>query len=182
MTRQQRHKLERQMRRIAYSMTAFARTWEFNGQNTEMNMQWIILSSRIHHESGRKIIFTRDVNRHLSGWLRNPDFERCWHLSLSHIPPNLIIPGRVIDMNPLDYCIPPDKGITKMWCEAFFGPHLHFVLVEGPKSAIGKERDVWHFRICADEHWEPIKPRGEVYSSEWTERGWKSASEIFDLW
>jgi hypothetical protein len=160
------------MRRIADTMTAFAKTWEFNGQNTESNMQWIILSSRIHHESGSKIIFTRDVDHHLSGWFRNPDYERCWHLSLSPIQPWLIVPGRTIEL---------DREITKMWCKAFFGPHLHLIWAEGPKSKIGKQAGVWHWRVFADTNWEPIKPRGEVYSSRWTERGWKSASEIFDL-
>lgn len=41
--------------------------------------------------------------------------------------------------------------------------------------------NVQHWRLFADEHWNPILPRGEVYSSKFTEIGWKSASEIFEL-
>lgn len=66
-----------------------------------------------------------------------------------------------------------------MWCEAFFGEHLRLAWAESPKSAIGRSRNVWHWRVFANEAWEPIFPRGEVYSKEFTELGWKSASEIF---
>ena len=29
------------------------------------------------------IILTRDVGYHSSGWWKNPDYERCYHLSIS---------------------------------------------------------------------------------------------------
>jgi hypothetical protein len=32
--------------------------------------------------------------------------------------------------------------------------------------------------VFCDERWQPILPRGEVYSREFTEKGWKSFSEM----
>lgn len=172
MKRQLKRNLEREMKKIASRMINFAKTWEFNGLMSSMNAKMMELSKYIHQNSGTNLIFTRDSNHHLSGWLRNPDYERCWHLSLSPIPTRLITPGYTLELN---------KEIIRMWCEAFFGEHLPLIWMEGPKSEIGKKFRVYHWRLFADEHWNPILPRKEVYSSEFTEIGWKSASEIFEL-
>jgi hypothetical protein len=32
---------------------------------------------------GVTLLFTRDQGHHLGGWFKNPDFERCYHLSLN---------------------------------------------------------------------------------------------------
>jgi hypothetical protein len=172
MKRQQRRRLERDMGRIASRMQAWAKTWTFNGQENEANMRALSLSRVVHHGSGAVILFTRDTGHHTSGWLKNPDYERCWHLSLSPIPGHIIAPNYTAEM---------DATITKMWCEAFFGEHLRWVWAESPKSKAGMRAGVWHWRLFADENWEPIKPRGEVYSTQFTELGWKSASEVFEL-
>src|SRR5262249_14385874 len=42
----------------------------------------------------------------------------------------------------------------------------------------GRKLDVWHYRLFCDPGWQPIKPRGEVYSRELTEAGWKSYSDL----
>ena len=36
----------------------------------------------VHPFRGITIAFTRDVGYHSSGWWKNPDFERCYHLSI----------------------------------------------------------------------------------------------------
>jgi hypothetical protein len=172
MNRQARRNLERNIERIAKEMMHFAKTWEFDGRSTPANMQNIRLSRCVHRESGAVIIFTRDTDHHLSGWLKNPDYERCWHLSLSPIPGAIIVPSYTVELT---------QDIKRMWCEAFFGEHLRLAWAESPKSEAGKQRGVWHWRVFADENWEPILPRGEVYSSKFTELGWKSASEMFEL-
>lgn len=171
MTRQQRRHLEREMARVADRMMTWAKTWEFDGRKTPMNALQIDRSRVVHEPSSTVLIFTRDTGHHSSGWLRNPDYERCWHLSMSPIPGWILSP----------YAIEPDRHIQRMWCEAFFGPHLHLAWTEGPKSSIGHRYNVWHWRVFADERWEPILPRDEVYSHEFTELGWKSASEVFEL-
>lgn len=77
------------------------------------------------------IIFTRDEGAHTCGWWKNPDYERCYHLSIS-------FPG----------------GWNR------------------------KKAGVFHYRLFCDVNWNPIMPRGEVYSTKFTELGWKSFSEL----
>lgn len=42
-------------------------------------------------------------------------------------------------------------------------------------------KGVYHYRLFCDEAWKPIMPRGEVYSTQFTERGWKSFSDLHKL-
>jgi len=111
------------------------------------------------------LIFTMDSGMHSVGWWKNPFYERCYHLSLSFWYPN----GTVAPKN--------DKE-TKEWVELFFYPHANWVWVEPPFWEVGKKKGVWHYRLFADEHWVPFLPKGEVYSKEFTELGWKSWSEL----
>lgn len=119
-------------------------------------------------EYGTNLIFTRDVGHHTSGWFRNPDYERCLHLSTSALPRAIWTP----DTPDLD------AALQTAWVHAFFKDDVRYVWAESPKSAQGKQLGVWHWRLFCDEHWTPIMPRGEVYSSEFTELGWRSASEM----
>ncbi len=105
-----------------------------------------------------QIIFTRDIGYHSSGWWKNPDYERCYHLSIS-------FPGGK-----------NKNGLEKI-IDGLFGPDKNKIWVESPYSDIGKSKEVWHYRLFCDEQWLPIIPRGEVYSTQFTERGWKSFSE-----
>jgi hypothetical protein len=48
-----------------------------------------------------------------------------------------------------------------------------------PYTKEGKAVDVWHYRFFIDKATMlPLFPRGEVYSRELTEVGWKSFSEV----
>ena len=104
------------------------------------------------------VIFTRDIGHHSSGWWKNPDYERCWHLSSSFW----------VD------------GSTRLKREklarAFFGDDVKLTWIEPPYSAVGKRLSVWHYRLFCDEGWQPIKPTGEVYSRRMP-AGWQSFSE-----
>lgn len=104
-------------------------------------------------------IFTRDTGYHSSGWWKNPMYERCYHLSIS-------FPGG-IDKN----------GLGKI-IDGLFGTNKNWIWTEPPYSEDGKRLGVWHYRLFCDEFWQPIIPRGEVYSTQFTERGWKSFSEL----
>lgn len=110
------------------------------------------------------LIFTRDVGMHSSGWWKNPDYERCYHLSIS-----FEVAGVPLPQNHKD---------ARRWCEAFFGGDTKLLWIEPPYSLEGKQREVYHYRLFCDEGWQPIKPRGEVYSREWTPADWKSWSDI----
>lgn len=116
--------------------------------------------------TGANMIFTRDVGYHSSGWWKNPDYERCQHLSLSFRDP--ITEERR----------PQDSYLAGLWCRALFGDHYRWIWCEPPYSPQGRAWDVWHYRLFCDEAWQPIKPRGEVYSRELTEAGWRSWSEV----
>jgi hypothetical protein len=105
------------------------------------------------------IIFTRDTGHHTSGWWKNPDYKRCYHLSIS-------FPGG------------RNKNALEKILDSLFGQNKRKLWIEPPYSDIGKSREVWHYRLFCDEHWQPIIPRGEVYSKELTEAGWKSYSEL----
>lgn len=105
------------------------------------------------------VIFTKEVGYHSSGWWKNPDYERCYHLSIS-------FPGG------------KNKSTLSKILANLFGTYEHLLWIEPPYSPEGKAKDVWHYRLFCDETWMPVKPRGEVYSTQFTERGWKSFSEL----
>lgn len=115
---------------------------------------------------GIGLMFTRDENHHESGWWKNPDYERCLHLSVSFFDP---ITRQAAPFN---------KAHAKRLARLFFGHHLNLVWVEPPYSPEGKLRGVHHYRLFCDAGWQPIKPRGEVYSTQYTPPHWRSFSEI----
>lgn len=111
------------------------------------------------------IIFSRDTGHHTCGWWKNPDYERCYHLSLSFVdgfgnekPHNTKTANKVVKL--------------------LFGSNSKLVWCEPPYSKLGIKKEVWHYRLFCDVSWRAIKPRGEVYSKQFTEVGWKSFSEI----
>jgi len=129
--------------------------------------QVYLLRCRSYHPlTGTGITFTRDTGHHSSGWWKNPDYERCYHLSLSFWDP-LTRASR-----------PHDTKLAKEWVELFFGDDRRKLWCEPPWSDDGKKYDVWHFRLFCDPSWSPIVPRDEVYTKTWTEAGWKSWSDV----
>jgi hypothetical protein len=108
-----------------------------------------------HRPSGSVLIFTHDAGMHSSGWWKNPDYERCRHLSLSFRDPKTGMPRS------------RDKEWTRIWIDAFFGPLKVLIWTEPPYYPEGKANDVYHFRVFFSAGWQvPILPRGEVYSKE----------------
>lgn len=57
------------------------------------------------------VIFTRDVGYHTSGWWKNPDYERCYHLSIS-------FPGGM-KRSRLEYVIKQLFGDDRRWLWSF---------------------------------------------------------------
>lgn len=148
--------IARNMRRIAnYGL------WDGRGQT-----DYLERCKGFHTPTGAVLIFSRDIGHHTSGWWKNPDYERCFHLSLSFRDP--------VSMEPR----PRDKKLTKEWVEAFYGSARDKIWSEPPYSPTGKRFDTWHYRLFCDPAWEPIIPRGEVYSRELTEAGWLSWSDV----
>lgn len=120
--------------------------------------------THFHAATGTLIIFTRDEGMHSSGWFKNPDYDKCLHLSLSFADP--VTHQRR----------PFDEKLADAWVDAFFPNDKKLVWMESAKMPTARAI-VTHYRVFCDENWQPILPRGEVYSTEFTEKGWKSWSE-----
>ena len=113
-----------------------------------------------------RLIFTRDMGHHMGGWWKNPDYERCWHLSISFC------------VNPTDAPLPYRKRFAETVARAFFGDACRLAWVEPPYSERGKKLGVHHYRLFCDPSWSPILPKGEVCDRSRTPAEWKSFSEI----
>lgn len=102
----------------------------YTGYGTLLDRQTI---ARCRHDfrSGdlvHLLLFTRDGGMHSSGWWKNPDYERCWHLSLSFL-----------DAETAESA-PHDHGEARRWCELFFGDHTRYLWIEPPFSDHGRAR------------------------------------------
>ncbi len=173
MSREKRlEELERYMRVVSSDMVKAAFRGIFDGTRTYKMQTYMQKCYRDDERTGTVLIFMREQGYHSSGWFKNPEYERCFHLSLS---PGQ---GKIIDVVP-NRLAESDWKTWQKWVSAFFGNDVKYVWTEGPQSNAGKARNVWHFRIMCDMHWQPIIPKGEVYSMEFTEHGWKSASQLF---
>lgn len=142
----------------------------YDGRNTPHNRALLGRCTWRHLPTGTDIIFTRDAGMHASGWWKNPDFDRCFHLSLSFVDVDLV--------NDRFYARPQDRQLAARWCWTFFQGDARKLWIEPPFSDVGKARDVYHYRLFVDEGWQPITPRGEVYSKRYTPAGWRSWSDI----
>ena len=162
-----------QMERIASAMKKQARRGGLYLATDAMNpghADYVSKCRRSHVDRVNRVVhtmmFTRDVGHHTSGWWKNPDYERCFHLSLSFV-----------DTESLERS-PQRHDLAKLWCDLFFTDYTRLLWVEPPYSAEGKLADVYHYRLFCDPSWTPILPRGEVYTKEFTDAGWKSWSDV----
>ena len=119
-----------------------------------------------HCISGTVLIFTREEGYHSGGWWKNPDYERCFHLSLSFCDPETGVRA------------PFNSKLADDWIDLFFGDNKRLLWVEPPYSPEGKHAAVFHYRLFCNPAWQPMKPRGEVYNTHFTEAGWKSWSDL----
>jgi len=140
--------------------------------------------THLHWQTGTLIMFTRDTGHHSSGWFKNPDYERCLHLSLSFREPRpqqpadyLGSPHMIAQLGGIMPLAPFDERLADAWVQAILQEDRRQAWIEGAFSQQGKELSVRHWRVFCDQAWNPIKPRGEVYSRELTEAGWKSWSD-----
>lgn len=136
-----------------------------NMRPIELQRRYLDKCTGAHRASGVQFIYTRDTGMHSCGWFKNPDYERCLHLSLSFRDPES------------GARLPYNERAARDWVKAFFGDWVRYVWTESPFSAEGKLCDVWHHRVFCDPSWQPLIPRGEVYSREFTEKGWLSWSD-----
>jgi hypothetical protein len=153
---------------LAISARMQAARMVLDGRDSPAAQRHIERCTHYHRPTETLLIFTRDAGHHSSGWWKNPDYERCLHLSVSFVGTE---GGRV-------YLLPFDRRMAGKWAEAFFGTAARLCWIEPPYSRAGKVRGVHHYRLFCDPGWQPILPRGEVYSRAHTPAGWLSFSEL----
>ena len=159
---------DRHFGKIANRMLREASFGEFEGVMDHRGATYLAACTLRDWATGTALIFTRDVGHHTKGWFKNPDYERCLHLSMHPIGHLLVGPG-VREL---------DADTRARWLAAFFHEHVRLAWKESPKTEVGKQIEVEHWRVFCDATWTPILPRGEVYGTEMTEKGWKSSSEL----
>ena len=159
-----------------------------DGLNTPRRRYYIQECTHFHGATGTQIIYTRDVGHHASGWFKNPEYERCLHLSLSFCEPQGWSPERLSNprlLADLGIIVPQaryNRTMGATWAELLFGVNAaRMAWIESPVTQLGKTLEVMHYRVFCDPAWQPIHPRKEVYSREFTEAGWKSWSDMHGL-
>jgi len=165
---------------LIHELRLYSQRFTYNGHPGPANRRIIQSSRRLCNRTGTCLVFTRDIGYHSSGWWKNPDYERCYHLSLSYFDPQTMDPA------------PHNFPLSEKWVKAFYGNYAKWVWSEPPMNIDGRDpyevlmsltpnRPItWHFRLFCDEGWQPIKPRGEVYGRDLTEAGWRSFSNLQD--
>jgi len=153
---------------IVQNMYRLARYDVNNGLRTVENHKYIRRCTHYDAKSGTLMIFNRDQGPHSHGWWKNPDYERCFHLSLSFKDP---VTGQHRGER--------DAILTKVWLDLIYGSNQKYIWCEPPVGKDGKRLIVWHYRLFMQPDWKtPLLPRGEVYSKENTPPGFKSFSEV----
>ncbi len=155
--------------RLAATARLRAARGKFDGRMTNQGQAYMESCIFDVPRLGLRVIFTRDTGHHTSGWFKNPDYERCLHMSVS--PLALVLNSPAPDVDPIE-------SYRDLLLRSFFGVDARLAWCESAKSPEGKAHRVEHWRVFCDESWTPIHPRREVYSRDFTEKGWKSASEI----
>lgn len=153
---------------VAFAKLRASRT-VYDGQVNDRNMRLMRLCAhlyRIDLRTSARMIYTRDAGHHEGGWWKNPDYERCVHLSISFC------------VNPTDEPLPFDKRQARKIAQAFFGDDVAKAWVEPPCTPEGIASGVHHYRVFCDMLWMPLLPRGEVYDKRDTPADWKSFSEL----
>jgi hypothetical protein len=152
---------------------AFAKASPWPGNQPIQDRRHVIDTTAIT-EPGRKtrILFSLDVGYHQSGWFANSDYERCFHLSLSHPRPELTRFYRTPrNVDPLrrpyvghDVETPTDEE-ARAWGRVLFREHTPKAWFEPAVGPLDPYRapGVVHLRLYVDQAGRPIVPRGEVY-------------------
>jgi hypothetical protein len=159
------------MGRIAASLRVYANRWPWDGSSGEAPHE---RHRRIDGRTGASLLFTLDYGYHTSGWWKNPDYERCYHLSIASVV--LLLQRECPSM--VDQFPELTEAVREQWAKSFFGDYMRLLWLEGPFSDDGRDLEVRHYRLFVDQGGTPLLPRGEVYSRELTAAGWKSWSEV----
>jgi hypothetical protein len=111
-----------------------------------------------------RVLVSFDMGAHASGWWRNAEYDRCWHVSISH-------PAGVVAGERPHHIEPPSVAETQAWARAAFPVPYRWCWLEPPASPdsydVQQQRrrpGVAHIRLFLDRRSRAILPRGEVYN------------------
>jgi len=140
-----------------------AQRWPWDGKRPISQDARLVVSSITGVEELRiSTLLTFDVGAHSSGWWRNSDYERCWHLSLVGIAQLGVHGGH-------EYVDVPLDDITA-WASIEYGRARSLAWTEPPAGDFDvyrnapASRHTTHIRLFVDQQNQPIKPTGEVYT------------------
>ena len=136
-----------------------------NGQVSDMPYVQSCMASYQDEDLTHYVQFTRDRGMHDCGWWKNPTYNQCFQLSLSF-------------RDVYDEHVAQQHDLAREWTRLFFGEHVNLLWIEPPYYEAGKIADVYHYRLLTNLNWQPIMPQGEVYSTDWTPKGWLSFSDL----
>lgn len=142
----------RQMRR-----KAMARPWD--GQSLPPDDQRWLTTGLTEPHRPTSVLFTFEFGAHGCGWWRNSDYDRCQHLSVTHL-------------TGLGHVQAPTDAEVRAWARAAFGKYVVWTWTEPPASTLDPYRlpGVAHVRLFLDKQDHPILPEGEVYTLKpWTD-------------
>lgn len=141
----------RPSRQVLRAWKRNARSHPWNGQHHPDHRQSLLTSALLEPGRWTRLLLTFDVGYHASGWWKNEQYDRCWHLSASH-PTEVALET-------------PDEREVFEWAQLLWGEHASKAWIEGAASTLDPYRlpNIVHARLFVDDHDEPIIPHGEVY-------------------
>lgn len=154
------------MKALRNRMWKHAQSGLWDGKMSTTPSRYFTYARQEHVSTGTTIIFTREYGYHTGGWFKNPDYERCWHLSIGFWDMLIRKPR------------PFEPALARDWARLFFGDWTRYIWEEGPAYKPSADHpEVHHYRVFCDARWQPIIPRGEVYNRDFIEKDWQSWSE-----
>lgn len=141
-----------------------APTVPFDGRSATLPSQRLVVpqyeerdTHRLAAEVQISLIYSFDHGPHASGWWRNSDYDRCFHLSFAALNGSAYV-----DMPEID---------RRAWPRAFFGDNVAMAWWEPPAAEGDPYRNApasrytHHVRLFIDRATgRPIVPAGEVYT------------------
>lgn len=145
---------ERNRAKIIAELWRRARQWPWDGRGETFSPERHAagFDPIVDHDAPMvRAIFTQDHGAHASGWWRNSEYERCFHLSLSHAKSNAQPTGEGEKLT---------RAELEAWAAAFFTTNVRWLWLEPGYE----HKDVTHLRLFVDPDGTPILPKGEVYT------------------
>lgn len=146
-----------EMALIAARLFRRSRGWVHRGEVGRAMLRELERCTVDHGPTRTRVMLTRDAGMHSSGWLRNPEFERCFHLSLSPFPDDVHVTIPHVEAT--------RSRIEAAWVRTVYREHTPVYVA---RAAVHGRREAAAGRALAP----VLQPRVAA------ELGWRSASQV----